>query len=189
MTIAERLKSETRDSHERTESLMFSSEIMNGSLTLSDYKLLIQTLLDFHFSFEDNVHSLVRQVLPKSFDLGKRKKLPALQHDANILKLGAHHINYSDTSSWKAVGWLYVMEGASLGGQVIMRKILANHAIAETGAYRFYEGYGNQTGPYWLSFKTTIDQTVPTEKEQEVVEGAQTAFNILGRCMEGYRSK
>jgi heme oxygenase len=52
-----------------------------------------------------------------------------------------------------AVGCLYVLEGATLGGQFISRH-LATLGIGPANGGLFFHGYGAKTGEMWKSFQT-----------------------------------
>lgn len=53
-------------------------------------------------------------------------------------------------------GVLYVLEGASLGGQLILRQIKPALGLTETAGARFFASYGADVGKYWRSFIAAI---------------------------------
>jgi heme oxygenase len=61
----------------------------------------------------------------------------------------------SDTA--QAFGALYVLEGSTLGGRMIVKMLAKNPAIPQN-ATRFFSGYGEQTGSKWKSFLETFNQ-------------------------------
>lgn len=77
--------------------------------------------------------------------------------------------------SWaEAVGVLYVLEGGSLGLQVVRKRMPADHpALGEAG--RFLLGYGSDTGRHWRAFVERID-TLPAAQWTLAVHAANQTF-------------
>ena len=57
----------------------------------------------------------------------------------------------ADTPS-KRLGYLYVKQGSTLGGQVISRNLERRLGLAKGTDNTFFAGYGDQTGPQWKAF-------------------------------------
>ncbi len=97
-------------------------------------------------------------------DMLRRIKLPLLSADLRALGVGSdaqeqlpvcRDLPVCDGLA-AALGCLYVLEGASLGGQVISRHF--NHSLnlnAHNGT-AFFTGYGAATGPMWQAFTTRL---------------------------------
>lgn len=49
-------------------------------------------------------------------------------------------------------GVLYVLEGATLGGQIILREIKPNLGLTENAGARFFSSYGADVGERWRGF-------------------------------------
>lgn len=56
-----------------------------------------------------------------------------------------------------ALGALYVLEGSTLGGQIILRHLQARASDVTGGAIAFFTGHGAQTRPMWQSFTCAVD--------------------------------
>ena len=50
------------------------------------------------------------------------------------------------------VGMLYVIEGSTLGGQLISKHLTKNLGITPETGGRFFGGYGENTSVLWLDF-------------------------------------
>lgn len=83
-----------------------------------------------------------------------------------------------------AVGALYVMEGSTLGGQVI-GKALAEANWLPAGGLTYFNPYGERTGPMWRSFRDWAQMTTPFESHAAVSAGAQATFETLHSWMTG----
>jgi heme oxygenase len=71
-------------------------------------------------------------------------------------------------------GIAYVVEGAQLGGQVLLRRI--GPRVAPLPA-RFLEGYGDQCAQNWRSFLAALGETVIERHAADLAaESARTTF-------------
>ena len=77
-----------------------------------------------------------------------------------------------------AVGSLYVMEGSTLGGQVIGRA-LADRDWAPPAGFRYFQPYGAHTGEMWRGFRDWAQTTTPQAGHDAVVAGAVATFETL----------
>ena len=85
------------------------------------------------------------------------------------------------TSTAAAFGCLYVLEGATLGGQVIYGHAANRFGYSVDHGASFFHGYGSQTGAMWRSFGqsiTAFSANSPTD-DDVVVAAAVSAFRTL----------
>lgn len=75
-------------------------------------------------------------------------------------------------SRGEALGALYVLEGSSLGGRMILRAVAARGA--ETGDLAFLDPYGARTGERWREFLQDLEDAPAAEAER----GALAAFGL-----------
>lgn len=86
-------------------------------------------------------------------------------------------------------GCLYVLEGASLGGRIIGRRV-RDHLGIDIGAKgaKFFHGYGENTGRQWQSFRAQLARFgVDEDKRQRVIASAAATFRALRVWCEGGR--
>jgi heme oxygenase len=85
-----------------------------------------------------------------------------------------------------AVGCLYVLEGSSLGGQIISARARAN--LGEKLPVRFFGSADRaDSGRDWRSFQLTLDDfgaARPAARAQ-VVRAAHQTFTAFGECLTG----
>jgi heme oxygenase len=85
--------------------------------------------------------------------------------------------SYSDV--YLAVGALYVLEGSTLGGQLIVKHL---HKAMPSGFVNtaYFSSYQKKTGSMWKEFLhqlTTLPQS--TQQEQQIIKVAITTFKII----------
>ncbi len=185
--ILERLKSETRPQHDKIEEVGFSGKIMSGQLTLDEYKLLVINNYRMHKLVEGAMDKMPEIKALEGLEFESRKKMPFLVEDLKNVGLnpddyGVEDINLDVSDFHKAMGTYYVLEGSTLGGSVIARKLATNQNLANAGLtdFKFYGCYGDMVGPRWKAFQQVL-VNVATDKaaEDKMVAGATATFSAL----------
>jgi heme oxygenase len=79
-----------------------------------------------------------------------------------------------------ALGAFYVIEGATLGGRLILRDLEPHLGATIAGASSF-GGRGEAVGPMWQSFRVALDQFSPAQPQlcTDVVTGAERTFRAM----------
>lgn len=123
-------------------------------------------------------------------DLARRWKRSALESDLNNLGI--------PPESWTvctvvpeirtvaaAFGWLYVLEGSTLGGQVIKRAIHERLGLSAQNGCQFFSSYGAEVGQMWRSFGQRIESFCHANPNcrDEVTESAATAFGCFSKWL------
>lgn len=72
-----------------------------------------------------------------------------------------------------ALGMLYVLEGSTLGLQVVHRRLAPSHPAARE-AGRFMRGYGEHTGRHWKAFIEMLDAVAPQDWDQALAAACAT---------------
>jgi len=173
--ILKRLKEETRVQHEEVEAAV---DVMNQMFDLDDYKRLLGRFWSFYAAYEPALPAV--ELKAAGFDYSERVKLPLIETDAKVLGLERNDVGLElpDISSVaKAFGSLYVIEGSTLGGQVISRHLKQHLDITAENGGAFYAGYGQQTGPMWKAFGECLTQFAEgKDVDDEIVAAAKATF-------------
>lgn len=129
--------------------------------------------------------ALLETALP---DYGARRKAPALERDLIALGLTATQVarlprcerlpTLTDTAS--ALGSLYVLEGASLGGRTLLPVVSARLGVdAEHGA-AFLASYGDEVGSMWKRFGAAVNAwCAPPDRGARALASAVATFEAL----------
>lgn len=171
------LKSATAGHHARVEAAMPS---LDQLATPAGYAAALRALHGFHAAWEPAIWR-TEGVVEAGID-GGRRKLPLL--DADLRALGIEPCGPAPEASIRgaaqALGALYVLEGATLGGRIIHRHVADVLGVtAERGA-AYYGGYGNDTGARWKAFGAAATCfAAATGDGARVVAGAVTCFAAL----------
>ena len=160
-----------------------------GTISIQTYTALLQRLFGFYKPLEERI-----AVLPGwhnlPVDLGRRQKTPLLARDLLWLKVTQPQLSRLPQCKrlpqvngiTEALGCLYVIEGATLGGQIIGRHLKKNLALDEDRGCAFFRSYGDDVGPMWKSFRETLSSHCSkhgsTEEEQLVTSACETFVSL-----------
>jgi heme oxygenase len=120
----------------------------------------------------------LRRIVP---DLFQRRRVEALESDLRALGVEplAPMPAPEPLSVAEALGALYVIEGSTLGGQVIMRSLQGTDF--EAGATRFFDAYGPRTGAMWKAFCGALEAFGAARQDDIpfVLAGARRCFGAF----------
>jgi heme oxygenase len=167
------LKAATRSRHQALEQRL---PLLDADLSHATYRHFVQRLFGFYEPLEAKLLSLPWWDA-FGVDYTLRHKTPRLRHDLQVLGDTQASIAALPvcarlpplTNPAQVWGCLYVIEGATLGGQIIIKKLNAHLGLTETSGASFFDGYGAQTGARWKAFCAAVPG------EGEPVAGGQDA--------------
>lgn len=178
--LSEYLKENTKQFHDDVEAKFESQKIFDKSYTLNDYRQILWLNYLFHLNYESKAFDAVSDETAQTINLEQRRKLHLLEID--LKNLDMESVEPSDDISVKneaeALGILYVMEGSSLGGNVIKKQLSQNPEFADM-TFHFFGCYGEKTGEFWKNFKETLDNRFLESQYDDVLGGAQKAYQFL----------
>lgn len=175
-----KLKEETQELHDQIEEKNLAQEIMNGSIELDTYKLLLlqnyiayrQTeteILKFLPSYTGSKHLQLKQDLE---NLGMAGIIP-LQND-----------DFQCHSPAEALGTAYVVEGSALGGMVLAKKLKDCPALEDLPPQKFFSG-DKENLKDWRKFKEELEEYPFTKAEEiEAIEKAKETFRYFDKIFD-----
>jgi len=183
------IKQATAPLHQKVEEHL-SKILFNKALKTDSY---LSVLLAMSRSYNAMENSLNYFPLTKNL-LINRSKLLWLRNDIEYLQTICNQIDLpeNDTavltikSDAHAMGMLYVMEGATLGGGFIQRKLLAHHWLSNEKGIQFFSNYGKERMLQWQGFLELLQyfyQQNPNTKAA-IKDGAVIAFNYIYQSIE-----
>lgn len=182
-----RLKEATRPYHDRLESQL---PLNNPELSSEYYREILEDFYGLYVPLEDAflkqaTDSLYEQVL-------SRRKVPWLIEDLTHLGLTSHDIRSLAlcldlpriTTEAELLGSLYVVEGATLGGQVVSEWWSRSRGSGSLKCNRFFQSYGKDVARKWQSFLELLPERIDTgRKEEEAVRTACATFVAFERWL------
>jgi heme oxygenase len=177
------LRAGTRDVHERLEARLTVQAIVASR---ASYSGVLARMLGVYGELEPRLEELLDAAWP-ALDLVARRKLPLLRDDLLELGLTPRAIEAlprcpatpAPASPDAALGCLYVLEGATLGGKVILRAATAL-AVDRGAGGAFFGAYGPQVGRRWQEFAAVVaDATVAGIDVALMAASARATFEAL----------
>ncbi len=169
MMLSEKLKHQTRDEHQMLEVKMIKQiKLIADTSKYSEFLLLF-------YRFMNPLETQIDKELDPSFlsDYKLRRKSILLVQDLSRLQSSAEIFSYDEvifiTNNLEAIGALYVMEGSTLGGQIISKMINHQLGLEKIIPLDFFNGYKNDTILMWQNFKIAMDQLKLNESEENII--------------------
>lgn len=167
--------------------LPFLSDLLDKNA----FQRLMQAYYGFYLPLENAL--LDSDVTPADFDLVSRLKAPTLRKDLHALGLSDEAISglpicqslpvIGSTPTW--LGVLYVLEGATLGGQILRREMASRLSLNADNGAAFLDIYGADTGRRWRSFIAYLgSRSLDPDERGAAVMAAQTTFACFERWLE-----
>jgi heme oxygenase len=184
--LQEKLKNATAKNHDELELLMFVGEIMDKTLTPEQYKSLLVTNYLVHRQYEVDLHVMLNDKLKHDLLIEKRSKLQSLELDLEEAGIDSVQIDHEfinlpilNFNSSSILGAMYVLEGATLGGNVIYKKLMLNSNLTDLQyKFHYYNVYASDLMPNWISFVKTINMAQEVNEDQ-ATEGASLMFDAI----------
>ena len=170
-----RLRESTGDLHRRLEDRL---ELAEGEIRDQTYVATLGGFLGLYRPIERELSRLDWR--GAGLDFEARRKTPLIEADlsdfgfdaAALAKLPlSSRIPRADTIE-DGLGILYVLEGATLGGQVISRRLAASLGLSPTFGGRFFASYGADVGRMWRSYVAVLERSGQTAEAAAAIERA-----------------
>jgi heme oxygenase len=99
----------------------------------------------------------------------ERPQMPEMQSTASLL------------------GVMYVMEGSTLGGQLIGRHVDQVLGLVSGKGSAYFHGHGSLTGAMWKEFCGVLETEISESDGDATVVAAKAMFHVFGTWMQGSR--
>ena len=183
MSLVAVLREQTRDCHVALEE---SLDLVKRVRTVHDYGGLLTRYFSLYESLENGLEK-VADWEAKGWNFAAHRKAPWLRQDLQALGVGADEIARSPRcetlntpdSFGAALGCVYVLEGSTLGGQMLAKQFHESFGITPDNGGRFFKGYGQATMTTWRAFAAWADSQAASTNivmKEQAVDGARKTF-------------
>ncbi|WP_143883814.1 biliverdin-producing heme oxygenase [Chryseobacterium binzhouense] len=177
--LSEYLKKNTAEYHDTAEKLFQSHKIFTKTFTLNDYKKIIYNNYLMLLHSEEKIFNLLNETYSEKLQLENRKKFHLIEKDFLTLQLkNDSTFSFDISNESEALGALYVIEGSTLGGNVIAKQLSKTEGFEDISFY-FFGCYQEKTGTMWKSFKEVLDNQIKEENHNKVLSGAKKMYEFL----------
>lgn len=189
--IRELLRDRTQDSHQRLENLLDLMAIPD----LHSYAHVVVKFYGFVRPLEEKLMqawSTAPVFQDPRIAFRERQKTQYLEADLNFLKSklpawvepsqmsSATNLPRLDSPA-HVLGCLYVMEGSTLGGQVLTRHFEKALSLSERSGVAYFSGYGAETGKKWREFISFLEEKAQAHPDwsDQIIASAIETFEKL----------
>jgi heme oxygenase len=184
LSVRSHLRARTAQVHARLDDLAVFQPILSGHAGWPDYVRLLGAYHGFYTAAWHTLHAGYRELAPLGVGPPARDPLATLSGD--LLALGtkppASTPALATASPAQAVGWVWVVEGSSLGAVVIDRALTSLFGAAREGR-RFFEPLSTSALRWRAVCGSMENYGRNTLALPDMVEGAQEAFACMERCL------
>ncbi|XOZ34944.1 biliverdin-producing heme oxygenase [Halomonadaceae bacterium KBTZ08] len=181
------LREETRPEHDRIEAAL---DIPDSIREPTDYVRLLAGFYTFYQPLEQQLLRLDWQ--GSDIDMEARRKAPLLARDLEACGTKPEGLTFCSQlpplrDATEGLGCLYVLEGATLGGEVIHRRLHTGFGSWLENRDRFYRCYGDERGHMWRAFKQAANhfgQACDPADQSRTIDTARTTFRLLQAWLE-----
>jgi heme oxygenase len=186
--ILTRLKQSTEHAHQAIEARV---DLLSRLQSVAGYRRLLERFWGFYAPLEPRVAS-GPDWASYGVDIQQRMKAPALARDLQALGLPPEAVAAlplcqalpAPDSFPHRLGCLYVLEGATLGGQIIAREARGRLGLTPEHGCSFFASYGEQVGSMWRAFRALLLQAAVGEvAEAALVRGAHETFEAFDQWL------
>ncbi|GJG88823.1 heme oxygenase [Gemmatimonadetes bacterium T265] len=191
------LRDGTRDLHDRTEAAFVLGA---PGVTRAEYVAVLGRLLGLYASAEAALAPWASALAGYGLELAPRRKTPLLRRDFRALggaPIGGAPVGRGPGAGGPVVGiptvahafgTLYVLEGSTLGGQLLRRRLAPALGLTPEAGLAFFSVYGADVGPMWRAFGEALDRfdtaAAPADRAAargDALAGARAAFLAFER--------
>jgi heme oxygenase len=185
------LRTASASLHRRFEQRLGRLGLGGPTLSLSAYRAILRMFYGYYAPVEAGMVQLVLRGVATGMVLEPRAAL--LAHDLSALGADAAAIaalpRCAELPQLVALedlaGCLYVLEGASLGGQLIAREVQARLKLTPDTGASFFTGRGAATAERWRSTLRWLDGVAASGcRAERIVTSARDVFRTFDRWVE-----
>ncbi len=179
------LRDATRESHHLIDHHPLMAPLVRSDLSRAGYLRALRGLLWIHEALQEELAAAMSG-MADTFVLADR--VDWLRNDLKALGATA---SFTSTR-WQApslanaaelVGALYVVEGSTLGGQVIARRVEASLGLEPATGLLFFNGWGSETVQHWQAFWRFADAACGPAHD-EAAASAVRLFAALNQAFD-----
>lgn len=175
--LLDMLKRETRASHEQLERLN------PLPTTRADYAAQLAGFYGFVAPWEERLAAALPADDPIRAGRSKRAWLEAdlayFGYDLATIPRASDPALPSAASRPQLLGAAYVLEGSTLGGQMISQHVERTLGLSGGEGYRFHRSYGPQVGAQWQAFRAELLRASSPETDATIVRAARETFDLI----------
>lgn len=172
------LRNSCESIHQRLHKHPLLSELIGKNITRQNY---YAALTAFYASYKNLICLELTSDWPNAPGLEWLEQ-DIDKHGIEIDSPQLSELNF-DTYS-KTVGFLYVKQGSTLGGQLISKNLFTQLNITPQEENRFFHGYGKETSMRWKQYHQAFENNLDRIDLEEACGAALTFFERIEKACD-----
>lgn len=177
-TLLHRLRTDTRPYHDAVEQNAFNRSLTAGTVTAAETAHFLARMYGFVQPYEEQLRAHAAALGP-AWQLDQRYRAHLLLEDLTALGHPAPPALCPALPPLRTrpqlLGAMYVLEGSTLGGQVIARQL----AKAGIAGRAYFTGRAERTGPLWKAFCQQLAAAATDRDQADIAASAVHTFQTL----------
>lgn len=164
--------------------------LTDDTLDLGRYLRLLTAMGNVHDAADDLFKPFTEELAALGYESAERQRVEWIEEDLKSLGRSFQSTsssateNLGVTSIADCLGAIYVLEGSTLGGQIIAPVVARTLSLTPPTGCRYYIGYGPETGPRWKATRATIEGYAARAGDREsaienMIAAAKRAFGAI----------
>jgi heme oxygenase (biliverdin-IX-beta and delta-forming) len=181
--VIDTVRTETKRQHQELEGVLIP--VLKKMTDANAYAALLRMFYGYYQGIEDATDKYLNDdIVPRYSSRGKGERILQDLRSLGITDTPPISTNLPEINSVAtALGAMYVLEGSSLGGQIITRMLMDSLKMP-LEHFKFYNCYGEESKAYWEQYVDALNNSAAsmTEDEREII--VNTAKDTFARFKE-----
>jgi heme oxygenase len=185
--LRDQLRHETRQEHHDLEKAL---DLFSSQFNVTQYRDLLLKFLVFHVAFDAYIAVRGREdISAEKFYLEGRSKKNWLAQDVDFMGMDKvadiRQLSHEDfaallPSTEHIWGAIYVIEGSTLGGEILARHFTKTLGLFPEAGLRFFTAYGSETKAMWCETIRQLEALAKQDvRHDNIIIGAKRTFEFL----------
>ena len=184
LNILQRLKQTTADLHQRVEQRV---HVFSTHFDMGQYVMLLRRTYGFWAPLEAQLQRLPELYHP-ALALDCRLKAHLLEADLRTFGVPSADVTLCTDlpqvgTIGQGLGCMYVLEGSTLGSQIIARHLTKRFGIDSDSGAAFFNAYRGLTNTRWAEFREFMMSHTDPSSADEVIGSAVESFECFDRWL------
>ena len=179
-TMLDFLKEQTKTIHNNVEGTNLAKYIMDGSMSLEQYKTYLIQNYHSYKAVEDALvlnKGIIREDLHSFINSNKSDHLFKDLKNLAVNNIPENSKEITFDSEVEAIAALYVIQGSMIGGNMISKKLRTCPELKDIETHHFFDFCVKDSMKLWSNFKTTVNNAnFPESEYEKALASAKKAF-------------
>ena len=180
----------TQSLHDQLEAETLPKKLYAMKITEQEYMQYMLIFFRIHHDIEEELLKF-SQWSEFGINIESYMRLELIKKDLKVMGIEFILDSCNDIeleSFEKALGYLYVLTGSTMGGMILSQKVTQTF---EESPYKtansYFNAFGEDTKMMFFSFMQFLEnyvQKLSTQKQDEIVQGAKDCYKFVQKCMQ-----